>query len=79
VGRDVAQKLDTELARRERDLSASREQRLDTTLEQIATSDQEFDELSRTIRQPQAEAAPPVPPDPVGQDGPEGDARSSPT
>lgn len=79
LGREVAQKLDTELTRRERDLSASPDERLDTTLEEIASSDREFDELSRTVRQPGTDVPAEMPPQGAEREVPESDGRSSAT
>jgi len=76
LGREAAQKLDTELTRRERELTASPEERMDATLGEIAASDQEFDELSRTVGQPRSDAPADTPPHVNDREGPEGDARS---
>lgn len=76
LGREAAQKLDTELTRRERELTATPEERMDSTLGEIAASDQEFDQLSRTLGQPRADTPTDTPPERDGPDGPNGDARS---
>ncbi len=76
LGREAAQKLDTELTRRERELSASPEERMDTTLGEIAASDQEFDQLSRTVGQPRSDAAAEEPRQVNDPEGPDSDSRS---
>lgn len=49
VRREAEERLDAELDRRERDLAATPEERLDTTLGDISASDEEFDRLRRRL------------------------------
>lgn len=49
VRREAEERLDAELDRRERDLAATPEERLDSTLGDISASDEEFDRLRRRL------------------------------
>ena len=45
VAEDLEEKLDVELSRRERELDASPEERMQMSLDEIATSDEAFEQL----------------------------------
>lgn len=61
--RHAGETLDAELARKERELAASPEERIDMILEEQAADDQRFDELADRIRGTDQEPEPPGDPD----------------
>lgn len=49
VRREAEERIDAELDRRERDLAATPDERLDSTLGDIDASDEEFERLQRRL------------------------------